>query len=261
MNLLDEILAYKRSTVEERQLSSPLADIKRRIADQELPRGFHAALKSAGVPVALIAEVKPGSPSRGVIRDNLDPAALAQVFEKAGAHCLSVLTDVRYFRARPENLELVRNAVGLPCLRKDFVVHEYDVWESRAMGADAVLLIANGLDDAQLRSYREVAEGLGMDALVEVHSETEAKRAIASGASLIGVNNRDLESFETSVAVGECLLPQLAGQGLTLVSESALTSYDDVRRVAAAGAHAVLIGTAFCEAQDPGAKVREVMAW
>ena len=261
MNLLDEILASKRASLGDRKAKVTFAELRSRIADQDGTRGFLTALRSAQTPVALIAEVKPGSPSRGVIREGLRPDEMARTFEAAGAHCLSVLTDVAYFHADPENLALARNAVSLPCLRKDFVVDEYDVWEARAMGADAVLHIVNGLTDVQLRDYREIARGLGMDALVEVHSESEAERAVSSGATLIGVNNRDLESFETSVSVGERLLPTLVGKGLTLVSESALTNQADVERVTAAGAHAVLIGTAFCEAADPEAKVREVMGW
>lgn len=261
MNLLDEILASKRASLALRQSLASLVELKARIADCDVTRGFHRSLVAVDRPVALIAEIKPGSPSRGTIRKDLDPAEMARSFEEAGAHCLSVLTDEKYFRASSSHLLFARGAVGLPCLRKDFVVDEYDVWEARSMGADAILLIVNGLDDVSLRDFREIAEGLGMDALVEIHSEPEAARAIRSGASLIGVNNRDLESFETSVAVGERLLPTLVGKGLTLVSESALTSFSDVQTVSAAGATAVLIGTAFCEADDPGAKVREVMGW
>lgn len=259
MNLLDHILTKKRAETPQRR--ARLTDLRRQAHDAEPTRGFRRALAQADVPIALIAEVKPGSPTRGVIRDALNPAEMGRLFARAGAHCLSVLTDVEFFRGSPENLALARTSSGLPCLRKDFVVDEADVWESRALGADAILLIVNGLSDAQLREYRELAESLAMDALVEVHSESEAERAVASGATLIGVNNRDLESFETTLAIGERVLPGLVAEARLLVSESALATRADVERVAAAGARAVLIGTAFCEAADPEAKVREVMGW
>jgi len=259
MNLLDRILARKRA--ETPHLRAKMTEIQQRAHDASPTRGFRSALENAGVPVALIAEVKPGSPTRGVIREALDPAEMGRVFARAGAHCLSVLTDVEFFRGAPQNLALARASSGLPCLRKDFVVDEVDVWEARALGADAILLIVNGLSDVQLREFREVAESLDMDALVEVHSEEEAARAVASGATFIGVNNRDLESFETTLEIGERVLPGLVAEGRLLVSESALSRREDVERVAVAGARAVLIGTAFCEAPDPAAKVREVMGW
>jgi indole-3-glycerol phosphate synthase len=260
MNLLDRILAEKRESLAERMAARPLNEIRAMIRGADAPRGFHRALVEATAPVSLIAEVKPGSPTRAVIRPNLDPVAVAQAYEQAGAHCLSVLTDVKHFGGSEANLRAARAAVSLPVLRKDFVVDAYDVEEARAMGADAVLLIVNGLSDGALREYRELAESLGMDALVEVHSPAEAERAVASGAKLIGVNNRDLESFQTSVEVGLAVLPGLLGKA-TLVSESALTNQADVNRVAAAGARSVLIGTAFCESSDIEARVREVMGW
>jgi indole-3-glycerol phosphate synthase len=245
MNLLDRILAKKREETPQRR--ARMSDFRQQARDAEPTRGFRAALANADAPVSLIAEVKPGSPTRGVIREALDPAEMGRAFASAGAHCLSVLTDVEFFRGAPENLALARKSSGLPCLRKDFVVDEVDVWEARALGADAILLIVNGLSDAQLNDYRETAESLGMDALVEVHSEEEAARAVASGATLIGVNNRDLESFETTLEIGERVLPGLVAEGRLLVSESALSRREDVERVAVAGARAVLIGTAFCE--------------
>jgi indole-3-glycerol phosphate synthase len=210
--------------------------------------------------VALIAEIKPASPSRGIIREGLNAREMALSYAAAGADCLSVLTDTPFFQGSEQNLRDAREACLLPILRKDFTVCEADVYAARAMGADAVLLIVYGLSDAELQGFREVAEGLGMDALVEVHSEAEAERAVRSGASLIGVNNRDLTTFKTSVEVGLRVLPGLAGCG-TLVSESALQSQEDVARVQQAGARAVLIGTAFCAAPDAEAKVREVMGW
>lgn len=260
-NVLDRIFAWKREDLVRRRAAVPEADLRARVADAPPARGFHRALQDAPVPVALIAEVKRASPTAGVLREEFDPVALAEAYRDAGAHCLSVLTDEPHFQGSVADLVAAREASGLPVLRKDFTVDAYDVWEARAMGADAVLLIVNGLSLAQLMEYRELAESMGMDALVETHSEAEAALAVASGASLIGVNNRDLTTFETSVEVGLEVLPRLKGEGRTLVSESALTCAEDVARVASAGARAVLIGSAFSRSADVGAKVREVMAW
>jgi len=169
-----------------------------------------------------------------------------------------VLTDRPYFQGAPENLRLAREASGLPCLRKDFIVDPYQIAESRALGADAILLIVAALGDGELLAFREEAESLGMDALVETHTEGEADRALASGARLIGVNNRDLATFKTDLATTEHIASRLPG-GIFLVSESALHTRDDVERVARYGARAVLIGTAFCRSTDIAAKVLEVM--
>lgn len=259
MTILDEIFAAKREEVASRG-EGYWNDAKARALDASPARGFARALRESRHAVSLIAEVKKGSPVKGTIREDFDPVAIARDYEAAGADCLSVLTDSAYFQGSEANLVRCREAVGLPVLRKDFTTSALHVYEARAMGADAVLLIVNGLTDSELRDYRELAEGLGMDALVEAHTLEEAERALGTGASLVGLNNRDLRTFETTLDVSVGVLPRLAGRA-TLVSESALHSFEDVRRVAAAGARSVLIGTAFCSRPDVGAAVREVMGW
>lgn len=236
------------------------SEVEARLLDASPVRPFRTALAGAIVPVALIAEVKRASPSEGSIREPFDPVALACAYRDAGAHCLSVLTDRLYFRAEPEHLRLAREASGLPVLRKDFVVDALQITEARALGADAILLIVAALDDAHLRAFREHAESLGMAALVEVHDEVELDRALATGATVVGVNNRDLSTFRVDLAIGERVLSQIPPDVLA-VGESAITSFADVERLRLAGARAVLIGTTFCRASDPGAKVREVMGW
>jgi indole-3-glycerol phosphate synthase len=208
----------------------------------------------------LIAEVKKASPSRGVIQPDFEPVALAEAFVRAGADCLSVLTDEPYFQGSAENLIRSREAVSVPVLRKDFTTDAYHVWEARAMGADAVLLIVSGLDPGHLTDLRGLAEELGMDALVEAHTLEEAETAIASGASLVGVNNRDLSTFRTDLDASFAVIPKIAGRAL-VVSESAIDSQAALARVQEAGARAALIGTEFCRADDPERRVREVMGW
>lgn len=260
MTILDRIVATKRAEIVAARAGVEEPELRARIADQEPPRGFAAALRGAGRKVALIAEVKRASPSEGLIRQDFDPAALGRIYAEAGAHALSVLTDRDYFQGDPSFLRLARDASGLPALRKDFVIDPYQVLESRALGADAILLIAAILPVDELRSLREQAESLGMDALVEAHSAQEAQAALASGATLVGVNNRDLATFDTSLETAEAILPALPA-GTIGIAESALRGREDVERMGRAGARAVLIGTVFCRANDPGAKVREVMGW
>lgn len=234
-----------------------LAEFRSRAAGAGPTRGFLDALR-AGEPPALIAEVKRSSPARGQTWPSVNPAVLARTYEAAGAAALSVLTDGPHFGGSEDDLVVARASCSLPVLRKDFLVCEADVWESRAMGADAVLLIVRGLDDGELRALRELAESLGMDALVETHDRDEVGRALDSGATIVGVNNRDLATFSTTLEPSKELLPLLRGRAFT-VSESALDSVEAVRTVHAYGAEAVLIGTAFCQSDDPAAKVREVM--
>lgn len=256
VNILDQIFLEKRAEVAAR---GDLADVRARAADAGPVRDFAGALHSANVP-ALIAEVKKGSPSRGVIREDFDVAEIATAYARAGATCLSVLTDVKFFHGAPENLAIAREASGLPALRKDFTTHEFHVYEARALQADAILLIVNGLNDGELRGLRELAEDLGMAAIVEAHSEQEADRALASGAKLLGINNRDLQTFQTTTDIGMRVIPQFADRVYT-IAESALKSREDVQNMCSAGARAVLIGTAFCERPDLGLAVRTIMGW
>jgi indole-3-glycerol phosphate synthase len=260
LDILKQIFEQKRKDLEGAKASVSLKAMKILAADADKPRGFLQAILDSPHKTALIAEVKKASPVKGVIRSDFDPVEIATAYEKAGADCLSVLTDSQFFQGSARDLALAREATSLPVLRKDFTVDEYDVWHARAMGADALLLIVSGLSAAQLREYRELAEFLGMDALVEAHSQKEAETALRSGATLVGINNRDLTTFETNIAITETVLPKIAKKA-TVVAESAIESSDDVRRVSEAGARAVLIGTALCKAPDIGAKVKEVMGW
>jgi indole-3-glycerol phosphate synthase len=258
MSVLDRIFAVKRDEVAAAKGRVSQAELQSRIADADAPRGFLRALRSSPDDVALIAEVKKASPSKGLIRPDFDPEAIARAYAAGGAAALSVLTDVPHFQGSPEYLGLARTASGLPVLRKDFLDDPYQVYEARAWGADAVLLIVAALDDATLRDLQALTWELGMDALVEVHTEAETERALALGCPLIGVNNRDLGDFRTSLEISDHLLPLIAPHA-TAVSESALETRADLDRVRDAGARAVLIGTTFCAAPDIEAKVREVM--
>lgn len=258
MNVLERIFARK---VEEVRLAKARRSEVSLRADAEAAgagKGFQRALEASPHPLALIAEVKKASPSQGLIRPNFDPVEVALAYRDAGAEALSVLTDVHWFQGAPEYLTQAREATGLPCLRKDFVCDAYQVYEARAWGADAVLLIAAWLEDGQISELQALAHGLGMDALVEVHSEMEAARVLRLGCPFVGVNNRDLATFKTSLEIAEAIVPRLVGSGY-VVSESALESPADLARVRAAGARAVLIGTSFCREPDIPGAVRRVM--
>lgn len=222
-------------------------------------RGFHRALRESPSPLALIAEVKKASPSRGLIRADFDPVTIAQSYERAGADALSVLTDVDYFQGHPTNIRLAREATSLPCLRKDFLDDPYQVYEARAWGADAILLIVASLSREQIADLAGLANELGMDVLVEVHNAEETEVALDLKCPLIGVNNRNLADFTTDLATSERLIPLIAPHA-TAISESALETPADLARVKAAGARGVLIGTTFCQNPDIEAKVREVMS-
>lgn len=260
MSYLDRIFQAKHEEVAAAKLARPLPEVQTLASESEPPRGFRKALEQAEIPLALIAEVKKASPSQGLIRADFDAAAIAQSYERAGAHALSVLTDVQFFQGGPENLAAAKKATRLPCLRKDFIDDPYQVFEARAWGADAILLILASLLRNQAEDLQCLAWELGMDVLVEVHTPAEADTALAICANLIGVNNRNLADFRTDLAISEEILPIIGGRALT-VSESALITFSDLERVRAAGARAVLIGTSFCAAPDIEAKVREVMGW
>lgn len=259
MSKLDEIFARKRDEVEAAKQKVSFSDLRVLVREAPAVRPFREALEGAE-GVALIAEVKKASPSKGVIRESFDAGEIAAGYERAGAHCLSVLTDSHYFQGSRANLEAARRATKLPILRKDFMFDGYQVWEAREMGADAILLIVASLSDEQIGELYGLAKELGMDALVEVHDLAETERALALGCDLIGVNNRDLADFKTDLSTSDRLIPMISPHALA-VSESALESHADIERVHRAGAKAVLIGTTFCAAPDIEAKVREVMAW
>jgi indole-3-glycerol phosphate synthase len=261
MNKLTEIFQHKVSEVEAAKAAVSLGELKRMVGDAPPVRPFKQALEQSGKLLGLIAEVKKASPSKGVIRNDFDPVYVATAYRDAGADCLSVLTDEKYFQGSKENLVLARAASGLPCLRKDFIADSYQVYEARCWGADCILLIVAGSTDSRiLRELWLLGKELGMDVLVEVHSLPEAEVALELEADFIGVNNRNLSDMSTDIATSELLLPLISPHAVA-VSESALESRRDLDRVEAAGARAVLIGTTFCAAPDIGGKVREVMGW
>jgi len=255
-SILERIVADKRVEVADRKRVAPRAELERRCADLPATRDFEAALRPAG-PVALIAEVKKASPSRGVLSADLDPVALAQSYAQHGAHAISVLTDEKYFKGHLDLLAAIRARVSVPLLRKDFTIDEWQLWESRAAGADAVLLIVSILEAALLRDLLGAAKGLGLAALVECHTAAELDRALSAGSRIIGINNRDLASFETTIETTLALLPSIP-PGPIVISESGFFHGDQVRRVVAAGARAVLVGEGLVKADDVGAKVREL---
>jgi indole-3-glycerol phosphate synthase len=256
--ILDDILAHKRGEVaEQRRRMSPAA-LRSEPAYQAPRRGFRHALATAAGP-AVIAELKRASPSRGLIRADYDPAAHARSYEAAGATCCSVLTDARFFQGSLDDLRAVRAAVGLPCLRKDFLVDPYQVDEARAAGADAVLVIAAAGMHPLGEELLAAAAAAGLDALVEVHDEHELEWANAVRAPLIGINNRDLTTFVTSLATTERLAPRVHA-GALLVAESGIRTPADVARMRAAGVRALLVGEVFMDHPDPGQALRELLA-
>jgi len=258
MGVLDEIVAHKRSELAALKPQRPLAALIAACRGIPPALDFEGALRPpAGERVRLIAEVKRGSPSRGLFRADLDPVSQASIYAGAGAAAVSVLTDARYFHGSLDDLVNVRAAVPVPVLRKEFIVDEYQLWEARAAGADAVLLIVAALEDAVLRDLLHAAKGAGLATLVEVHTAAELDRALRLGAPVIGVNNRDLQTLTTSLDPSLALLPQIP-PGPVAVSESGLASGADVARVVAAGAHAVLVGETLLRADDVAAKVREL---
>jgi indole-3-glycerol phosphate synthase len=252
VNVLDRILAGKRDEVAALLARESAASLAARAeAHAEPTRGFRAAL-AAGEPPRVVAELKRRSPSKGEIRPDFDPLACAKSYADGGAAALSVLTDEQWFGGHLSYLDAVRRAVSLPLLRKDFLIDASQVDEARVAGADAVLLIARALPGAALRTLRERAAALGLDALVEVHDEAEVDAALAAGADLVGINNRDLATFETDLAISERLAPRLAAAGVVVVAESGIFTHADVERLEAAGAHAVLIGESLMREPDVG---------
>jgi indole-3-glycerol phosphate synthase len=239
-SVLSSIVAAKRLELSKRREQVPEIELRGRLADAPPPRDFFAALANSE-GIGLIAEVKKASPSAGVIRRDFDPVAIAKTYAAHGANCLSVLTDEPFFQGRLEYLEQVRAAVLLPVLRKDFILETYQLLEARAVGADAVLLIAECLDDCQLRKLHNEAIELGMTPLVELYEPKNLDRVLAAGASLIGVNNRDLRTFDVDLEQTLRLRPQVPDECL-LVSESGIKSHADVQRLANAGVDAMLVG-------------------
>jgi indole-3-glycerol phosphate synthase len=257
---LAAIAAYKRGEVASRKAGAGVAQMLRRAAAAPAPRGFRSAIERAAAPgrLTLIGEIKKASPSRGLIRGDFDPAALAQAYEAGGATCLSVLTDGPSFQGAEAHLTAAREAAALPCLRKEFIIDLWQVAESRAIGADAILVILAIVDDSLAGELIEEAARLGMDALTEVHDEAEMDRARALNAAMIGINNRDLRTFVTDLAVTE-RLALLAPANACLITESGIFTSADAARLAGAGASAMLVGESLMRQRDVAAATRALL--
>ncbi len=258
-DILNRILAHKQQEIESRRRELPLAELERRARQASAPRGFSAALaeRVSRGEAAVIAEIKKASPSKGVIRENFDPVEIARAYQAGGAACLSVLTDREFFQGHEDYLTAARAACELPVIRKDFIVDPYQLAESRAIGADCILLIVAALEDGELAELHAGARRLGMDVLVEVHDGDELERALVLGLDLVGINNRDLRSFETRLETTLDLLGQVP-EGCLVVTESGIHSREDVALMHRHDVHAFLVGEAFMRAPDPGEALREL---
>jgi indole-3-glycerol phosphate synthase len=255
MSRLAEIVAHKRKEIA--PWLAHTADWHDRAAALGPFRGFRKTLISGRF--GLIGEVKKASPSAGVIAEDFDPVQTALVYREAGAHCVSVLTDEKFFQGHLDYLALIRHKVAIPILRKDFTIDEVQIYQAALAGADAVLLIVAALTDDELKHFMAVTGEIGMDGLVEVHDETELGRALDAGADFIGINNRNLATFDLDLRVTEQLAPKVP-QGCTIVSESGIRTAEDIRRVIEAGAHAALIGESLMRAADPRALLESFLA-
>jgi indole-3-glycerol phosphate synthase len=258
-DILKRILARKAGEVDERNRRVSIEDLTRAIETADAPRGFIAAIEQRLVAgqAAVIAEIKKASPSRGVLREDFDPAQIAASYQRGGAACLSVLTDIDFFKGADVYLQQARAACSLPVLRKDFMIDPYQVYEARALGADCILLIVAALSDGMLLELLRLADNLGMDTLVEVHDAGEMERALALPARLIGVNNRDLRSFETHLETTLGFVGKVPEDRI-LVTESGIHSREDVALMRENGVHAFLVGEAFMKADEPGEKLAEL---
>jgi indole-3-glycerol phosphate synthase len=260
-DILTRILATKARELAAAKAAIPLSEMRTRAAASPAPRDFAGALRAkiAAGRSAVIAEIKKASPSRGVLRPIFDPAAIARRYEAGGAACLSVLTDRDYFQGSPEHLNAAREACSLPALRKDFVIDEYQVQESRTLGADCILLIVAALEDARLAALEACAREAGMSVLVEVHDASELERALRLATPLIGINNRNLRTFDVSLETTLDLLPHIPADRV-VITESGILAPADVERMHARGVHAFLVGEAFMRAADPGAALAALFA-
>ena len=264
-NILEEIVWHKEIEVEKMRERLPLRELQKQTLAAPPTRDFVGALRQGKTKPALIAEVKKASPSKGVLREDFDPAAIALSYQQGGASCLSVLTDEKFFQGSFDNLALVRSVVDLPLLCKDFIIYPYQMYLARIRGADAVLLIAAILSDRDLQYFVKIANSLKMAALIEVHSLAELDRVLAlDGVTLIGINNRNLEDFSVDLQTTCQLLlsrrHQLQERGILVVSESGLHTSADLERVASAGATAVLIGESLVKQPDPGVAITELFS-
>lgn len=254
--MLDEILKHKRKEIEARKRELPLLLMKSRIEDSESARDFAFALSRPGL--SLIAEIKKASPSAGLIREDFDLEKIAISYEQNGAAAISVLTETKYFQGSLDHLRRVREVVSLPLLRKDFIIDEYQVYESKVCHADAILLIAAILEQSEMVALLQLAHRLGMEALVEVHNRSELERALAAGANIIGINNRNLRTLKVDLRTSLELAP-LVPPGRIVVAESGIHSREDVVELEKLGINAILVGECLMKSKDVGAKIKELM--
>lgn len=260
-DILKKILSRKQEEIKERKKAASVDILTKMAEDMSGPRGFHNAVINRieqGNP-AVIAEIKKASPSKGVIRKNFDARGIAETYTKAGATCLSVLTDVDFFQGCDDYLKQARDVCNLPVLRKDFIIDPYQVFESRAIGADCILLIVAALDDETMRELADIAHELNMDVLVEVHDREELERAMMLRTPLIGINNRDLHTFETTLDTTLGLLVDVMSDR-TVVTESGIHNREDIQLMRKHNVNAFLIGEAFMAAEDPGSKLLELFS-
>lgn len=259
--ILKKILARKQEEIIERSRAVSVEQLLEKAASASATRGFAAALaaKLAVGESAVIAEIKKASPSKGVIRENFDPAAIARSYAQGGAACLSVLTDVDFFQGADRFLTMAREACDLPVIRKDFIIDSYQIYEARAMGADCILLIVSALNEQQLNELHEVAVAMGMDVLIEVHDADELTTALKLDNPMVGINNRNLHSFDVSLDNTFQLLEQIPS-GKIVITESGIHHSDDVAAMRANNVNAFLVGEAFMRSQEPGEKLRELFS-
>jgi indole-3-glycerol phosphate synthase len=256
--ILDRILENKRSEVKKSKETRTLVSIERDLRGALPPRDFYRALDTGG-GLRIIAEIKKASPSKGVLREDFDPVKIALGYEKGGAAALSVLTDEKFFMGSLSYLRAIREAVGIPILRKDFIIDPYQVYEARLYGTDALLLIVSALAQDELEELLALTRSLGMNAVVEVHDEGELERALGAGCRIIGINNRDLRTFEVDLGVSARLSRKIPG-GVIVIAESGISSGDDIKNLMAQGVHVFLIGETFMKAADPGAELRNLIS-
>jgi len=257
MNILDEICEHKREEVRDRSKRVPLSEMEKRGHDADAPLDFRRAVTAAGKNI--IAEVKRASPSAGVIKEDFDPVRIAQQYQEGGAAALSVLTDEKYFRGKLEFIRRIKDAVTLPVLQKDFIISAYQIYEARAFGADCILLIVKILSDDELREFLDCATSLGLAALIEVHDEGELKRALACGAEIVGINNRNLSDFSVDIRTTMRLAP-LTPEGKIIVSESGIKTSSDIQKLRDVGVNAFLIGETILRSEHPVEALKQLLS-